>query len=138
MSADPILREVNEQKEKLDNFINQFSLEQIPNGDDHFSQSEADDIKERLKALEQQLTKELKNAIDDKKQLAAELSELKKEFNTLKQIIPNLTKKGWFKSAMSKLYIWGSKKQNQKLLQATANYGKALIHTAKEVSDAAN
>lgn len=132
LSSNPVVRELNDQKKELDDFLKQFSINNIPNGDKYFSKQETEELKERLKKVEDQLAEELKQAVSDKTKLKSELNELKKELETLKQTIPNLTKKGWVKYAISKLYIWGSKKNNQNLIKATANYGKALLEGAKD------
>ena len=132
ISAEPVMRELQQQKDELNSFVQQFQFDKIPDGDAHFSKEETEELKKRLKHIEQQLANDIKQAIEDKDLLKKELNELKKEFETLKQTLPHLSKKGWVKSTLSKLYVWGSKKENQQLIKSTAKYGKALIDLTKD------
>ncbi|MGK0285230.1 MAG: polyhydroxyalkanoate synthesis regulator phasin [Salibacteraceae bacterium] len=130
LSANPLMRELTSHKKDLDDYLKPFKFEQIANGNTYFTATETDDLKERLTKVEEQLADELKQALTDKIKLKAELKELKEEFNTLKQTIPNLTKANWAKSMISKIYIWSSKKENQKLIAATTKYGQAFLEAA--------
>jgi predicted nuclease with TOPRIM domain len=107
-------------------------IDDIPDGDENFSSSEVEDLKQRLNTLEKKLTEDLNQAVSDKEQLAKDLEELKAEFEILKQTLPNLSKRGWYKAVLSKLFIWGSKQENQKLVQAATEYGKGLIENVKD------
>lgn len=133
LSSDPIIRQLMDQKNHLDTFLKQFDLDKISEGDQYFTTDEMTALDQRLKKVEEQLANELKQAITDKEELKNELEELQNEFKVLRQTMPNLSKKGWVKSMFSKLYIWSSKKDNQKLIKATANYGKSLLDVAKEI-----
>lgn len=130
LSANPLMREFTSHKKDLDDYLKPFKFEKITNGDQYFTPKETDDLKERLIKVEEQLADVLKQALTDKTKLKAELKELKEEFNTLKLTIPNLTRANWAKSVISKFYIWSSKKENQKLIAATAKYGQAFIEAA--------
>jgi hypothetical protein len=134
LSADPIVRSINEKQSELETYLNQFPFDNIVNGDEYFSNDEITQIKDRLKNLEDKIATDLKEAIEDKELLKTEQGTLKKEFEALKQTIPNLTRKNWFKSSLSKLFIWGAQKKYQPLIKAATSYGKSLIEGAIENS----
>lgn len=127
LSAEPIIRTVNNYQQQLQEFLEKYNLEEIPNGENFFSKEEAEQINQKLNALEESLKTKLDEVTQDKKQLAKELEELKKEFEGFRKTVPNLDKKNWFKAFLTKLFVWGSKKENQQLLQAAAACGKTLL-----------
>ncbi|HLP55116.1 MAG TPA: hypothetical protein VK151_08810 [Fluviicola sp.] len=131
LSADPAIRSFQDKQTELLEFLKQYNFDAIPNGDDHFSKEEIEMIKQKLDAIEESFKKKLNEAIEDKNQLKSELNELKREFETFKQTILNLTKKNWIKATITKLFVWGSKKENQELLKAAVNCGKSLLENSK-------
>ena len=132
ISADPIVRSINQQYKEMDDFLKQFHFDNIEKGNEYYTKEETEDIKQKLESIQEQFAQELKESIQDKEQLKVELRELKKEFETFKQTIPNLTRKNWAKATISKLFIWGSKKENQRLIKAATNYGKLLVEKISE------
>jgi len=127
ISSDPVIKGLNKQHQELEKYLQDFDFENVKNGNEFYTRTEAEEIKSKLNEIQNTFEQELKASIKDKELLKAELNELKKEFETIKQTIPNLTKKNWVKSTLTKLYVWGSKKKNQNLIKATVKYGNALL-----------
>ncbi len=113
LSANPILREVNEQKIELEKLF-----ENIKSFDDKYvNKSEAEELKSRLDDLEEKFKAkfeaEIKNASLQKEKVA----ELEKDIETLKKLVHSLSKGNWFKSLLSKSYKWIRNEDNRELLK---------------------
>ena len=121
LTITPELRAFNSQKEEIEKIKAQ--VENIP--DEFFSAEEGKELKERLDKLEKQLADKLAVEVPDAKDAKQQIDSLHHEIETLKQTIPVLKKKGWFKSFITKTMTWLSDPKNQKLLKA----GKDLVTT---------
>jgi len=132
LSADPVVKAAHQTREDLDSFMKQFPFENIVNGEEYYTKQEVEQIKTKLTEVEKTMKEELSRSIEDQELLKKEIADLKKEFDSFRQTVSNFTKKNWIRSTIAKLYIWGSKKENQQLISATARYGEVLIDTVKD------
>jgi len=51
---------------------------------------------------------------------------MKEEIEFLKQSIDTLTKKKWLKNALVKMWSWGQKEENRKLIESSVEAVKAI------------
>lgn len=110
---------INRQFENQEKIIEEIKerLNHIP--DAYFEFEEAEEIKKKIDNLEKQFEERLNNEIKDKEKLKEQLDELHIEFSNLKQTIHSVKKKGWFKSFITKTFVWVSKEENRKFLKDT-------------------
>lgn len=79
-----------------------------------FSKEEGEQLKQKLEELERLFFKES----EEKKEINDELKHMKSEMEFLKATVDTLSKKKWLKNAMVKIWAWGQKEENKKLMQA--------------------
>jgi len=100
-------------------------IKQQVNGipDEYFTVEEANEIKDRLKNIEDQLAEKLNAENPDKEESQNQIDKLHNEIEILKETIFSLNKAGWFKSFLTKTFTWLTDPNNQKLLKA----GKDIV-----------
>ncbi len=81
--------------------------------DGYFTKDEGNELRERLKQLEKMISER-----DSQEELQAEILRMKGELEFLKATIDTLTKKKWLKNALVKMWVWGQKEENQKLIES--------------------
>lgn len=79
----------------------------------------AEELKERFKKLEDMV----QNNADESN---AEFEKIGKEIEFLKLTIDSSSKKKWIKNALTKMWAWGQKTENQKLIESGFNAVKAI------------
>ena len=85
-------------------------------------------MRERLTALETDLTQRLQEAIEDQNTLNAKTKELHAEIEALKRTLEVLKKPGWAGSFMVRMGSWFGDAENKKLLKTSAaEVGKQLL-----------
>ena len=94
-------------------------LEVIKDG--YFTKSEGDELRERLEQLEEIILEK-----DSQEELQDEISKMKEEIEFLKATIDSLTKKKWLKNALVKMWSWGQKEENRKLIESGVEAVKAI------------
>lgn len=82
--------------------------------DSFFLKEEGEQLKQKLEELERLFFKES----EEKKEINDELKHMKSEMEFLKATVDTLSKKKWLKNAMVKIWAWGQKEENKKLMQA--------------------
>ena len=82
--------------------------------DSFFLKEEGEQLKQKLEELERLFFKES----EEKKEINDELQHMKSEMEFLKATVDTLPKKKWLKNAMVKIWAWGQKEENKKLMQA--------------------
>lgn len=118
ITADPIIRKNLEHQKKVDEFLDaHFSNFSIDDNDkEFFTDKEVKETKEKLDLVQEKIKEQLEKTLKDQKELKAQLSELKAEFESFKQIMPNLTRSNWKKSTLTRIALWVFKKENQELI----------------------
>lgn len=111
--SNPVVRNIVDKQKEIDDFIESYNQVE----DAYFTIDEVSDVKSRLDNLEKTLSSELRQTIEDKKELEKELSRLKNDIETLKQSVSSLKKKGWLKSFASKVFRWTKNSENRKALK---------------------
>lgn len=86
-------------------------FEEIEDG--YFTKDEGDKLRERLEQLEKMILER-----DSQEELQDEISKMKDEIEFLKATIDTLTKKKWLKNALVKMWSWGQKEENRKLIES--------------------
>lgn len=117
--AELIAIPVNRQFENQEKIIQDIKskLDNIP--DTYFDFEEAEEIKKKIDILEKQFQEKLNKEILDKEELKKQLDELHSEFFNLKETLQSVKRKGWFKSFVTKTFVWVSKEENRKLIKET-------------------
>jgi hypothetical protein len=105
------------EKRFIDDSIQKFreeiesKFEEIEDG--FFTKDEGDILRERLEQIENIILER-----DSQEELQAEISKMKEEIQFLKATIDTLTKKKWLKNALIKMWSWGQKEENRKLIES--------------------
>lgn len=81
--------------------------------DEYFTNEEGNELRERLEQLEKMILEK-----DAQEELQEEISKMKEEIEFLKATVSTLTKKKWLKNALIKIWSWGQKEENQKLIES--------------------
>ncbi len=124
----PLSRLILENKESLENLIEQFE-----NMDDsYFTVEESEKFKLRLDELEERLANNIRENISDKKEQDAKISELENEINTLKQKIDSHSKKAWAGVFVSKSLDWLKNPLNRKILISGAEVAQSILSDGLE------
>lgn len=109
----------------VDNSIQEFreemdsKLKEMENG--YFTKDEGDNLREKLEHIEEMILD-----MDTKEELQTEISKMKDEIQFLKATIDTLTKKKWLKNALVKMWSWGQKDENRKLIESGVEAVKAI------------
>lgn len=102
ITAGPIARQLDEQDNILKDF--QQKIHQMDEKmDSFFSRTEGDELKRKLDELEHNFVQHLEQNEETSSQ---EIRKLQDEIETLKQQVDALTKKNWFLSFSTRLYLW--------------------------------
>jgi polyhydroxyalkanoate synthesis regulator phasin len=130
VKSTPLARELNKQEEILETF--KARIEDLENGDDFFSKSEGEDLKSRLNDLEGLIASKFSENIDDEKKLEKDIRNLHKEIEALKLQVDAFSKKNWYLSFSTKLYLWF--KNNPVSIRQIAGMSRELLpEGAKDV-----
>lgn len=89
--------------------------------DEYFTKDEGDNLREKLEHIEEMILD-----MDSKEELQTEISKMKDEIQFLKATIDTLTKKKWLKNALVKMWSWGQKDENRKLIESGVEAVKAI------------
>lgn len=89
--------------------------------DDFFTKDEGDELRARLDQLEKMILER-----DSQEELHAEITKMKEEIEFLKATIDNLSKKRWVRNALVKMWSWGQKEENRKLIESGFEVVKAI------------
>lgn len=109
-----IANSIQEFKSEIDNKLNEME-------DSYFTKEEGDALREKLEQIENMILNQ--TAQDEKEK---EILKMKEEIEFLKQSIDTLTKKKWLKNALVKMWSWGRKEENRKLIESGVEAVKAI------------
>lgn len=109
-----IVNSIQEFKSEIDNKLNKME-------DSYFTKEEGDVLREKLEQIENMILNQ--TAQDEKEK---EILKMKEEIEFLKQSIDTLTKKKWLKNALVKMWSWGQKEENRKLIESGVEAVKAI------------
>jgi hypothetical protein len=130
LKSSPTARKLTEHDEIIRDF--QTRITDIENGDEQFSSEEGNYLKEKLDDLEQKFSEKLESDKRDKSSYQIELRKLSEEIGSLKMQLDVFTKKNWFLSLSTKLFLWS--KRNPETVRQLAGAGRDLL--PEEVRDA--
>ena len=131
LTEGPLARKLmkNEQDiQEIHSKINSFYTDKV---DDFFTVEEAEDVKIRLKNLEDAFSEKLADEIKDENKLHNELHSLESEIRNLKIQVDALTKKNWFLAFSTKIYLWN--KRNPETVRHLGGFTRELL--PKEIKD---
>jgi hypothetical protein len=132
LSSIPIQREVAEQRERLENILEQ--LQDIPK--EYFSKEEGERLKSKLEELEDRLTANLANTVEDQAQVQSKVEVIISDISLLKENVAILNKQGWAKSFVTRTFEWLKDPTNRKVLTSGAEVAKELLLEAgKHIPD---
>ena len=109
-----IVNSIQEFKSEIDNKLNEME-------DGYFTKEEGNILREKLEQIENMI---LNQTAQDEKE--TEILKMKEEIDFLKQSIDTLTKKKWLKNALVKMWSWGQKEENRKLIESSVEAVKAI------------
>ena len=109
-----IVNSIQEFKSEIDNKLNEME-------DGYFTKEEGNILREKLEQIENMI---LNQTAQDEKE--TEILKMKEEIEFLKQSIDTLTKKKWLKNALVKMWSWGQKEENRKLIESSVEAVKAI------------
>lgn len=89
--------------------------------DGYFTNEEGDELRERLEKLEKIILDK-----ESQEEIQSEITKMKNEIEFLKATISTLTKKKWFKNAIIKIWTWGQKEENRKLIETGVEVVKSI------------
>lgn len=89
--------------------------------DGYFTKEEGSALKERLEQLENMIA-----GRESLEEMQAEISKMKAEIAFLKATVDTLTKKKWFRNALVKMWTWGQKEENRKLIESGIEVVKSI------------
>lgn len=101
-------------REEMDNKFSEME-------DEYFTNEEGDKLRERLDQLEKMILEK-----DSQEEMQSEIIKMKEEIEFLKATINTLTKKKWLKNALVKMWSWGQKEENRKLIESGVEAVKAI------------
>lgn len=113
------------EKRFIDSEINKFKvemehkLEEID--DSYFTKEEGNELKERLEQLENSILEQ-----NLQEELQTEILKMKEEIEFLKETINTLSKKKWLRNALIKIWAWGQKDENRKLIETSVETIKSI------------
>lgn len=87
----------------------------------YFTNEEGDELRERLEKLEKIILDK-----ESQEEIQSEITKMKNEIEFLKQTISTLTKKTWLKNAIIKIWTWGQKEENRKLIETGVEVVKSI------------
>lgn len=128
---EPITRKVMKNEQEINEIHAKIHSVFVDNAEEFFSESEGQDLKQRLEALEKAFSEELEEDIDDRQKLDDEIEKLHTEIDVLKTQIGALTKKNWLLSLSSRVYLWG--KRNPVTVRRLGGFTRELL--PQEVKD---
>lgn len=104
MKFSPLARKFDEHEKFMQDIAER--IEAIEDKDELFTASEGAEFIQRLDMLEKAFSDKLQSEVEDAKKLQDELNKLHNEINTLKIQLDALTKKNWYLSFSTRLYLW--------------------------------
>jgi ABC-type phosphate transport system auxiliary subunit len=123
LSAIPFHRELAEQRTIIEEIEEQVAS--FP--DQYFTKEESERIKQRLNELESQLRENIEKHTRDQDEAKRQISELKRDFEILRQTLDALNKKGWAGTLLVRVARWVKNPQNLQLLKSGAEVAKAFL-----------
>jgi hypothetical protein len=112
LQAIPINRVVEEQRKQIEELIGNFA--KLPN--EYFSRDEAEALKQRLEALEQQMIDAIVKSSSDDEDVSGRVESLERDFLVLKENIDTLKKPGWARAFATRVTKWTYDPENRKLI----------------------
>lgn len=109
LEIDPVVRKVLNNEKAIQEIRDSFNDLFTDSAEEFFSDSEGQDIKQRLDKLEKMFSEKLEEDVSDKELLKQEVSNLKNEINALKVQVGAFSKKNWLLSLSTKFYLWGQR-----------------------------
>ncbi len=113
------------EKRFIDSEINKFKVEmehKLEEVDDsYFTKEEGNELKERLEQLENSILEQ-----NSQEELQTEILKMKEEIEFLKETINTLSKKKWLRNALIKIWAWGQKDENRKLIETSVETIKSI------------
>jgi hypothetical protein len=123
LQAVPVNRIVEEQRKQIEELIGTFA--KLPN--EYFSRDEAEVLKARLDALEQQMVEVIiSNAAEDE-DVSSRVSNLEQDFTVLKEHVQTLKKPGWTRAFATRVAKWMRDSDNRKLLADGVEITRRLL-----------
>lgn len=125
----PLNRKIEEKLKEIDEITARFA--DLPN--EYFTRIEADEMKEKLDALEKDLLQRLAQLNLENEEFETKQSSLHCEIEELKKTVELLKKPGWAGSLMVKVSSWVKSSGNEKLLKDGAAFiAKQLLEEGKK------
>jgi len=125
----PLNRKIEEKLKEIDEIT--ASFEDLPN--EYFTRIEADEMKEKLDALEKDLLQRLAQLNLENEEFETKQFSLHCEIEELKKTVEMLKKPGWAGSLMVKVSSWVKNSGNEKLLKDGAAFiAKQLFEEGKK------
>lgn len=123
LNSNPISKNLSLQSENFEKLKSK--LENI--SEDYFTKEEGEEIKLKLKTLEEELRKKIEEVYNEKSEQSKQIKDLREQIDILSKTIFSLNKKNWFKSSITKIYKWISEDNNRKLLKDGASVVKHFL-----------
>lgn len=123
LSAIPFHRELAEQRSIIEEIEEQVAS--FP--DEYFTKEESEKVQQRLNELESQLRENIEKHAKDQEEAKRQISELRTDFEILRQTLDGLNKKGWAGTLLVRVSRWVKNPQNRELLKSGAEVAKVLL-----------
>lgn len=123
LHAVPIVREVNEQKQKLEEIFDRLKdVEDVA-----FTREEAATLKAELDSLREQLIAQIQNSSSNKSELEGKIESINNDINSLKTNVEILNKPNWLRVAIARLNKWGQSPENRAMIKDGVAIAQKLI-----------
>lgn len=111
--SNPVVKRIEEQQAEINKIVENF--ENL--GDEYFTIDEAEDLKQRLNKLEEDLKEQIEKNTKNKKEAESQIQDLQNDIDTLKQTVESFKKKSWLKGFTGKMFKWTRNSKNRKMLK---------------------
>lgn len=123
LSAIPFHRELAEQRSIIEEIEEQVA--RFP--DEYFTKEESERVQQRLNELEAKLQENIEKHAKDQEEAKRQISELRVDFEVLRQTVDGLNKKGWAGTLLVRVSRWVKNPENRELLKSGAEVAKAFL-----------
>lgn len=89
--------------------------------DEYFTKEEGIQLKEKLERIESMILDKA-----DQEEMQSEILKMQQEIEFLKATVDTLTKKKWLKNMLIKIWVWGQKEENQRLIKSGVDAVKTI------------
>jgi hypothetical protein len=123
LQAIPVNRAIEDQRKQIEELLGKFA--KLPN--EYFSREEAESLKSRLDALEQQMIESIVSNAAEEEDVSARVTSLEQDFTVLKETLGNLKKPGWARAFATRVARWMHDSDNRKLLADGVDITRRLL-----------